>query len=115
MNKKIFILASVIVVGVSCFYTKLPVAVVNLATKKEVPPVTLNSEDNFKQKTENEISDKQLQQKLLALEADLKKSQLKNYSDFTVSELEKYNQQVRESVQIKKALFLKKYARWSDI
>lgn len=103
------------VVVLSYFYTKSPVAVVNPATKKEVPAVTINSVENFKQKTENAMTDKQLQYKLLTLERELKKSQLKNYSDFTASELEKYNQQVRESVQIKKALFLKKYARWSDI
>lgn len=52
---------------------------------------------------------------LSKIEMNLKQNQFKNYNDFSDAELQKYNHQVRESVKIKKLLFLKKYAHWSNI
>lgn len=62
-----------------------------------------------------DLGDKQLLEKLEELKVDLESSQFKNYSDFSAKELQHYNQLVRESVQIKKLLFLRKYAHGRKI
>ena len=62
-----------------------------------------------------ELTNQQIKQKLKSLKADLQPQQYKNYSEFSPQELQLYNQQVQETIKLKKILFLRKYSHWMNI
>jgi uncharacterized protein YcbK (DUF882 family) len=116
MSKKIIVLVSSSILALICYsnhrWQELRIVESKKTLKLSAEKVqqSLNKKDNL-----NELSDRETLQKLDTLERQIKSKQHKNYSDFSEDELVQYNQQVKESVKIKKSLFLKKYAHWSNI
>ena len=137
MNKKIFILTILSFVGLTYIYLKsaaTPVAGAkpfkNAETQAQAQLQLQSKAQSEAQAKVNQASEKflienathlqnltdaQLKQKLQLLNLKLESSKFKNYSDFSEQDLHQYNQQVRESVKIKKLLFFRKYAQRSRI
>jgi hypothetical protein len=117
MNKKMLFFIAIVALVLSFISFKSQDAVTVSKLKKEAQLFTTQEKDKFETSQEINITDlsqAQLYQKLKQLEADIKNEELKNFSDFSESELQNYNQQVREIVRIKKRLFLIKYAHRSQ-
>lgn len=119
MSKKILVITSALVTCLGYFFVKPTESFTGgYQLKKEPQVISKKAEAVLENKTVNKLADlsvQALQQQLKNLENDLKDEQFKNYSDFSKTELQVYNQKVRESVEIKKFLFLKKYAHWTSI
>lgn len=122
---KILIFSAVLIAGMSCFFIKPSLSTSELTAKKkpshlkeiELSESPKSTTQVFLQNSSSkliQLSDNELRQKLKLLNLDLQENQFKNYTDFSQQDLQHYNQLVRESVQIKKILFLRKYSRRND-